>query len=115
MDSTAKLVVGMTVTGTGIPGALSPLSTMLLLHFSADTTATNSNTTLMFGPPTGKEVTHMLHQHSLSSSQRTWDKSIKYMMRPVRMLDKHHVEMFRPTTIYTLRAQYGSNYFRYWW
>ena len=40
------------------------------------------------------------------------DKSIKYMMRPVRMLDKNHVEMFRPNNnLHSSAPQYGSNYF----
>jgi hypothetical protein len=40
------------------------------------------------------------------------DKKVTYMMRPVRMMDKQHIEMFRSNLNLDASApQYGSNYF----
>ena len=40
------------------------------------------------------------------------DKKITYMMRPVRMMDKQHIEMFRSNlNLHSSAPQYGSNYF----
>ena len=49
-----------------------------------------------------------------SSSQQTnlTDKKVTYMMRPIRLLDKQHVEMFRPNNnLHASSPQYGSNFF----
>jgi hypothetical protein len=42
--------------------------------------------------------------------QTNWtDKSIKFLVRPVRMLDKQHVEIFRPNnSLHSSSPQYGS-------
>jgi len=40
------------------------------------------------------------------------DKKITYMMRPIRLLDKQHAEMFRSNSnLHSSSPQYGSNYF----
>jgi hypothetical protein len=40
------------------------------------------------------------------------DKTITYMMRPVRLMDKQHIEMFRSNlNLHSSAPQYGSNYF----
>jgi hypothetical protein len=40
------------------------------------------------------------------------DKRITYMMRPVRLLDKQHAEIFRSNlNLHSSSPQYGSNYF----
>ena len=40
------------------------------------------------------------------------DKRISYMLRPVRLLDKQHAEMFRSNlALHSSSPQYGSNYF----
>tara|TARA_R100001082_G_scaffold111116_1_gene93462 strand:+ start:792 stop:4232 length:3441 start_codon:yes stop_codon:yes gene_type:complete len=51
-DSTANLAVGMTVSGTGIAAGstIIKIISATLFKVSADTTATNSNQTLTFGP-----------------------------------------------------------------
>jgi len=49
-----------------------------------------------------------------ASAQQTnlTDKRITYMMRPVRLLDKNHIEIFRPNNeLHSSSPQYGSNYF----
>lgn len=50
MDSTANLVVGMAVSGTGIPAGafVAKINNATAFTLSANTTATNSNTTLTF-------------------------------------------------------------------
>ena len=50
MTSTAKLVVGMGVSGTGIPSSatITAINNTTCFTLSADTTATNANTTLTF-------------------------------------------------------------------
>ena len=54
------------------------------------------------------------YQTDTNGHQRTnlTDKSISYMLRPVRLLDKQHAEMFRPNlNLHSSSPQYGSNYF----
>ena len=48
-----------------------------------------------------------------SSDQTNFtDKRITYMLRPVRLLDKQHIEMFRPNNnLNAVSPQFGSNYF----
>ena len=115
MDSTAKLVVGMTVTGTGIPASatVAAINNATCFTLSADTTATNSNTLLCLVHRQKGSNPYATSTFDSSSSQTNMvDKSIKYMMRPVRMLDKHHVEIFRPNNnLHSSAPQYGSNYF----
>jgi len=116
MDSTAKLVVGMTVTGTGIPSSatVTAINNATCFTLSADTTATNANTTLTFGPPVGKGSNPYVTDVFTSASKRanTKDKSISFMLKPVRLLDKQHIEMFRSNlNLATTSPQYGSNYF----
>ena len=51
MDSTANIVVGMSVSGTGIASnsVVSQIDSATLFRVNLDTTATNTNTTLAFG------------------------------------------------------------------
>jgi len=51
MDSTANIVVGMSVSGTGIASGsvVSQIDSATLFRVNLDTTATNTNTTLTFG------------------------------------------------------------------
>jgi len=117
MDSTAKLVVGMTVTGTDIPGGatVASITDADTFELSASTTGgAKTNQTLIFGPPVGKGsnpyVTNVFN--SASKRANTNDKSISFMLKPVRLLDKQHVEMFRSNlNLATTSPQYGSNYF----
>ena len=54
------------------------------------------------------------YQTDTNGHQRTnvIDKRISYMLRPVRLLDKQHAEMFRPNlALHSSSPQYGSNYF----
>lgn len=116
MDSTAKLVVGMTVTGTGIPSSatVAAINNGTCFTLSADTTATNNNTTLTFGPPTGQSSNPYATSTFVSANAQTnlADKKITFMLRPVRLLDKQHVEMFRPNNnLHSSSPQYGANYF----
>ena len=48
-----------------------------------------------------------------SSDQTNFtDKRITFMLRPVRLLDKQHIEMFRPNNnLNAVSPQFGSNYF----
>ena len=117
MDSTAKLVVGMTVTGTDIPGGatVASITDADTFELSASTTGgSKTNQTLIFGPPVGKGsnpyVTNVFN--SASKRANTNDKSISFMLKPVRLLDKQHVEMFRSNlNLAATSPQYGSNYF----
>ena len=49
----------------------------------------------------------------VSSAQTNFtDKSITFMLRTVRLLDKQHVEVFRPNNaLHSSSPQYGANYF----
>jgi len=54
------------------------------------------------------------YQTDTNGHQRTnlTDKRISYMLRPVRLLDKQHAEMFRSNlNLHSSSPQYGSNYF----
>ncbi len=54
------------------------------------------------------------YQTDTNGHQRTnvTDKKVTYMMRPVRLLDKQHAEMFRSNlNLHSSSPQYGSNYF----
>jgi hypothetical protein len=54
------------------------------------------------------------YQSDTNGHQRTnlTDKRISYMLRPVRLLDKQHAEMFRSNlNLHSSSPQYGSNYF----
>tara|TARA_E500000305_G_C4014025_1_gene234482 strand:- start:1288 stop:2061 length:774 start_codon:yes stop_codon:yes gene_type:complete len=115
MDSTAKLVVGMTVTGTGIPASatVAAINNATCFTLSADTTATNANTTLTFGPPNLHSSNPYATSTFVGTSQTNYtDKTITYMLRTVRLLDKQHVEVFRPNNaLHSSSPQYGANYF----
>ena len=58
MDSTTKIKAGMLVTGTGIPAAATVLSVTNATTFelSANATATNANTTLVFNAPNDVQI-----------------------------------------------------------
>jgi len=116
MDSTAKLVVGMTVAGTGIHASatIAAINNATCFTLSHDTTATNANTTLSFAPPTAMGSNPYVTSAFTSAGKRanTVDKTITYMMRPVRLMDKQHIEMFRSNlNLHSSAPQYGSNYF----
>jgi len=69
-----------------------------------------------WGGITGSNKTSNPYETSTfdASSQQTnlTDKSVTYMMRPVRLLDKQHIEMFRPNNnLHSSSPQFGSNYF----
>ena len=69
-----------------------------------------------WGGITGSNKTSNPYETSAfdASSQQTnlTDKSVTYMMRPVRLLDKQHIEMFRPNNnLHSSSPQFGSNYF----
>ena len=53
MDSTAKLTVGMSVTGTGVPASatVAAINNATCFTLSANTTATNANQTFVFTTP----------------------------------------------------------------
>ena len=49
---------------------------------------------------------------SASAQTNFTDKVISFLLRPVRLLDDQHVEMFRPNNnLHSGSPQYGSNYF----
>jgi len=49
---------------------------------------------------------------SASAQTNFTDKTISFLLRPVRLLDDQHVEMFRPNNnLHSGSPQYGSNYF----
>jgi len=69
-----------------------------------------------WGGITGSNKTSNPYETSTfdASSQQTnlTDKSVTYMMRPIRLLDKQHIEMFRPNNnLHSSSPQFGSNYF----
>jgi hypothetical protein len=116
MTSTAKLVVGMTVAGTGIHASatIAAINNATCFTLSHDTTATNTPTTLSFGPPTAMGSNPYVTSTFTSAGKRAnaVDKTITYMMRPVRLMDKQHIEMFRSNlNLHSSAPQYGSNYF----
>lgn len=116
MDSTAKLVVGMTVAGTGIHASatIAAINNATCFTLSHDTTATNANTTLSFAPPTAMGSNPYATSVFTTAGKRanTVDKTITYMLRPVRLLDKQHAEMFRSNlNLHSSSPQYGSNHF----
>ena len=50
--------------------------------------------------------------HVSTSQTNLTDKKVTFMLRPVRLLDKQHVEMFRPNNnLHSSSPQYGANYF----
>jgi hypothetical protein len=116
MTSTAKLVVGMTVSGLGMHASatIAAINNATCFTLSHDTTATNTNTTLSFGPPTAMGSNPYVTSVFTSAGKRAnaVDKTITYMMRPVRLMDKQHIEMFRSNlNLHSSAPQYGSNYF----
>tara|TARA_R110002012_G_scaffold30592_1_gene92481 strand:- start:59 stop:2452 length:2394 start_codon:yes stop_codon:yes gene_type:complete len=117
MDSTAKLVVGMTVTGTGIPSGATVASITDATDFELSASTTGgavTNGTLSFGPPTAMGSNPYATSVFTTAGKRanTVDKKVTYMMRPVRLLDKQHAEMFRSNlNLHSSSPQYGSNYF----
>ena len=117
MDSTAKLVVGMKVSGTGIPAGatVSSITDATTFELSASTTGGSvTNGTLSFTPPTGMGSNPYATDVFTTAGKRAnvVDKKITYMLRPIRLLDKQHAEMFRSNlNLHSSSPQYGSNYF----
>jgi len=116
MTSTAKLVVGMSVSGLGIHASatIAAINNTTCFTLSHDTTATNANTELSFTPPTGMGSNPYATSTIGVGGERAnvVDKSITFMIRPVRVLDKNHVEIFRPNMgVAGGTPQAGSNYF----
>ena len=71
MDSTAKVKVGMSVTGTGIPASatVAAVNNATCFTLSANTTATNTNTTLVFSTPIPASVGGAFTHSNTSTSQ----------------------------------------------
>jgi len=50
--------------------------------------------------------------HVSNKQTNLTDKKVTFMLRPVRLLDKQHIEMFRPNNnLHSSSPQYGANYF----
>ena len=50
--------------------------------------------------------------HVSNKQTNLTDKKVTFMLRPVRLLDKQHVEVFRPNNnLHSSSPQYGANYF----
>ena len=118
MESTAKLVVGMKVVGTGIPDdvAISEITnaTTIAIETNATADSPGDGVTLSFTAPAGFSSNPYTTVTFSPAGKRTnvIDKSITYMMRPVRLMDKQHIEMFRSNlNLHASSPQNGSNYF----
>jgi hypothetical protein len=106
----------MTVSGLGMHASatIAVINNATCFTLSHDTTATNTNTTLSFGPPTAMGSNPYATSVFTTAGKRAnvVDKTITYMMRPVRMMDKQHIEMFRSNlNLHSSSPQTGSNYF----
>lgn len=51
-------------------------------------------------------------QKSLTARTNTADKSVRFLMRPTKVLDNRHIELFRPNTVANQGPQNSSNFYR---
>ena len=113
MDSTANIVAGMNVTGTGIPSntTVSSITNATTFELSQNATATNSNTTLTFsnlfhslGHATDKRDWTWVSK-SLTMGNDTQQKNIKHILSTSRIKVNKTTDGTFPTAGSQLPAQ----------
>ncbi|MAA64954.1 MAG: hypothetical protein CL581_09290 [Alteromonadaceae bacterium] len=102
--SSAKQVLKFGTTH-GIP----PLGGTYILEVSSDGEAISDH---LWGSSSGATTNpyQTSNHNSLSAQTNTKDTTIKFLLRPVRVLDKQHIELFRDDTTHVLSATAAGRY-----